>query len=88
LKIKQTLSNKLPDWHVGLGFAFFALGGLAKDNLPKAIGLLPIIQLPCAFLSSVLIPLGSLLALHALILQTSRRRTMLCYHLLARFLPS
>jgi hypothetical protein len=76
-------TTKLPGYHVCLGLVFFGLGTVAKDGLPQAIGSLPIIQFPCAFLSAVLIPFGSLLALRALILQTTgSRRNLLSYHLL------
>ena len=74
--------TKLPGYIVCLGLAFFGLGTMAKDNLPQAIGSLPIIQFPCAFFSAVMIPFGSLLALRALVLQSGSRRNLLSCHLL------
>jgi hypothetical protein len=82
MKIDSSLMSKLPGYHVGLGAAFFAFAGIAKANLPQAIGSLPIIQLPCAFFSAVMIPFGSLLALRALLLQSTSRRSLLSCHLL------
>jgi hypothetical protein len=55
---------------------------MAKDNLPQAIGSLPVIQLPCAFFSAVLIPFGALLALYAIIFQKGPPRLLLNYHML------
>jgi hypothetical protein len=79
---------QFPGYHVGLGFGFFVLGLAVKDNLPQAIGSLPIIQLPCAFFSSVFIPLGALLALRGLIFEKFNQRSLLGYHLLGLlFIP-
>ena len=82
MKIDSSLMDKLPGYHVFLGLAFYGLGTMAKDNLPQAIGSLPVIQLPCAFFSAVLIPFGSLLALRGLILTSTCRKSLLSYHLL------
>ena len=81
VKIDLPLSDKLPGYHVCLGLAFFGLGIMAKQNLPQAIGSLPVIQLPCAFFSAVLIPFGSLLALRGLIVTNTSRNNLLSYHL-------
>lgn len=74
--------TKLPGFHICLGLVVFGLGAMAKDNLPQNIGSLPIIQFPCAFFSSVMIPLGSLLALRELVLGSGNRRKLVSYHLL------
>jgi len=76
------MTTKLPGYHLLLGGLFFAAGLVAKQNLPYAVGSLPIIQLPCAFFSAVLIPLGSLLALRGLILKDASQKNLLSYHLL------
>jgi len=81
MKIDSSLKSKLPGYHVGLGIAFILLGNEAKHDLPAAVGLLPAIQLPCAFFSAVMIPFGSLLALRALLLQGTSRRSLVGYHL-------
>lgn len=73
--------TRLPVLLVGLGLGFFLLGIAVKNELPHAIGLLPVIQFPCAFFSAVLIPFGSLLAFRALILQTGARRNLVSCHL-------
>ena len=82
MKIDSLLMDKLPGYHVCLGLAFLGLGIVSKDNLPQTVGSLPIIQLPCAFFTAVLIPFGSLLALRALVLQSTSRRNLLSCHLL------
>ena len=74
--------TRVPGYCVGFGFAFYALGMLAKDFLPYPVGSHPLIQLPCAFCSAVFIPFGSLLALQALILQKGGRRPLISWHLL------
>lgn len=73
--------TKLPGLHVCLGLIVFGLSAVAKDDLPQNIGSLPIIQLPCAFFSSVMIPLGSLLALKELVMGSGNRRKLVSYHL-------
>jgi hypothetical protein len=82
MKINSSVLSKLPGYHVCLGLVFFCIGTMAKDNLPHTIGSLPVIQLPCAFFSAVMIPLGSLLALHALLFRVRSRRNLLSYHLI------
>ncbi len=74
--------NKLPGLHICIGLGFFLLGQAAKNALPPTVGSLPSIQLPCAFFSAVLIPLGSLLALRALIGRSTSQRGLLCWHLI------
>jgi hypothetical protein len=81
METKPPLIVRIPGIFVSAGIVIFALAGSAKE-LPDRIGLSPLFQLPCAFFSSVLIPFGSLLALHALISQTSKRRTLLWWHLI------
>ena len=75
-----TAADRLPECLLGIGGAFFFAGLIAKNELPKAVGSLPIIQLPCAFFVSVLIPFASMLALRALIAGTPRRNTMMGVH--------
>jgi hypothetical protein len=77
-----SLTTKLPDYHICLGLAFYFVGLMAKENLPQTIGSLPVIQLPVAFFSSTLIPLGSLLALRAILLQGSCHQKLMGFHLL------
>ena len=75
------LLPRLAEYHVVLGLLFFGLGTGAKDLFPHSLGLQPGIQFPCAYFSSVLIPLGSLLALRGVLVQEYRRKSLLAYHL-------
>jgi hypothetical protein len=81
VKSMLPLAVRLPELVITIGIIFFVVAIQAK-HLPKDLGSLPIIQLPCAFFSAVLIPFGSLLALRALFFQGTHRRRLLSYHLL------
>jgi len=72
-------TTKLPGIHLLSGIAFFGLGMVLRENIPRHLGLLPGIQLPCAFFSAVLVPLGALLALRAIIFRDTRPRIMISY---------
>jgi hypothetical protein len=71
------MTYKLPGYHIIAGCFFFVMGELAKHNLPQTVGMAPAIQLPCAFFSAVCMPLGTFLALRALLVQTAYRRKLL-----------
>jgi hypothetical protein len=75
-------SARLAEFHLTAGLLFFGLAWGAKEVLPNSLRLQPFIQLPCAFLASVLIPLGSLWALWGLMSHSVGRRSLLICHVI------